>query len=58
MDTVKEMGWTRIEKKDYSAAITDNDIKSVFKLVDINKSGTICKIVSKYFRKQSVLKKE
>jgi hypothetical protein len=52
MDTIKEMGWTRVEKKDPTAPITEKDLKAVFKLMDMDKNGFICKIVSKTFSNQ------
>ena len=56
MDNIKEMGWTRVEKKDPTTTISESDLKAVFKLVDINKNGTICKIVSCIFCKMLKLK--
>jgi hypothetical protein len=45
MDTVKELGWTRFSKKD-SSDISEMDMKAVFKLVDMDNSGSISKTVS------------
>jgi len=45
MDEIIAMGWTPV-KRDHNFVITEKDLKSVFKMVDMNKNGVICKIVS------------
>jgi hypothetical protein len=57
MDTVKELGWTRFSKKD-SSDISEMDMKAVFKLVDMDNSGSISKTVSSHSRKQNALIKK
>ena len=47
MDEIKSLGWERVEKKSPVAPITEKDLKAVFKLVDMDKNGYICKIVSR-----------
>ncbi len=57
MDTVKELGWTRFSKKD-SSDISEMDMKAVFKLVDMDNSGSISKTVSSHSRKHNALIKK
>jgi hypothetical protein len=45
MDEVIALGWTRV-KKEFNIEVSDKDLKSVFKMVDMNKNGVICNIVS------------
>jgi hypothetical protein len=52
MDTVKELGWTRFSKKD-SSDISEMDMKAVFKLVDMDNSGSISKTVSSHSMKHN-----
>jgi hypothetical protein len=54
MDTVKALGWTRFSKKD-SSDISEMDMKAVFKLVDMDNSGSISKTVSSHSWKQNAL---
>jgi hypothetical protein len=46
MDTLKEVGWTRAQKRDPFGPISESDMKAVFKMVDMDKNGVICNIVS------------
>jgi hypothetical protein len=45
MDEVIALGWTRV-KKEFNIEVSEKDLKSVFKMVDMNKNGVICNIVS------------
>ena len=45
METVKEVGWSRFAKKENSD-ISELDLRTVFKLVDIDNSGNISRTVS------------
>ena len=44
MDQIKEAGWTRF-KPVKGQPITDKDIKKVFRMVDMDKSGAISQLV-------------
>ena len=47
MDDLEEAGWTKAKKKAVKE-ITQTDVKSIFKLVDVDKSGVISRNVSQY----------
>ena len=47
MDDLEAAGWTKAKKK-AEKAITQTDVKSIFKLVDVDRSGVISRSVSQY----------
>ena len=49
MDDIKEAGWTRFKPVE-GQPITEKDMKKVFKMVDMDKSGAISQLV-----KQNIL---
>ena len=44
MDQIKEAGWTKF-KPVHGQPITEKDIKKVFRMVDMDKSGAISQLV-------------
>ena len=48
MDQIKEAGWTRF-KPVHGQPITEKDIKKVFRMVDMDKSGAISQLVHSKF---------
>ena len=48
MDQIKEAGWTKF-KPVHGQPITDKDIKKVFRMVDMDKSGAISQLVHSKF---------
>ena len=44
MDEIKEAGWTRFKPVD-AQPMAEQDLKRVFKMVDMNESGEICQLV-------------
>jgi hypothetical protein len=51
MDEVIALGWTRV-KKEFNTEVSEKDLKTVFKMVDMDKNGVICNIVSILKRKK------
>ena len=47
MDDLEAAGWTKAKKKAVKE-ITQTDVKSIFKLVDVDRSGVISRSVSQY----------
>ena len=45
MDQIKEAGWTKFEPV-HGQPITEKDIKKVFRMVDMDKSGAISQLVT------------
>ena len=53
MDQIKEAGWTKF-KPVHGQPITEKDIKKVFRMVDMDKSGAISQLVKYNYLKFKV----
>ncbi|XP_023329126.1 parvalbumin alpha [Eurytemora carolleeae] len=56
LETVKSLGWSKFENDKNESTISDLDMRGIFKMVDVDKSGTISrtelKMACKYLGKR------
>lgn len=48
MEELEDVGWRRFEKKEEGDEISDLDIKEMFKMVDVDKSGLVSRRVTEH----------